>query len=135
MHDQIDKFLEKMDSILTNDMISYIGVIIYKSLNLDIIRKQKELKILLNKEIFYKFNVVYNDDNILLYMNNENKCMLHNNPNANQSLYLYSNSMQQPQDALTTLTHDTANNDISNDIVLFQDAPAQRRIKLYIVYI
>jgi hypothetical protein len=88
MHDDIDIFLERMDNTLTLDLVAYIGSIIYKDLNLDIIKKQKQFKYILHKELFYKFNVLYNDDNILLYMNKDNICMLHSNPNTNQSLYL-----------------------------------------------
>jgi hypothetical protein len=135
MHDDIDIFLERMDNTLTLDLVAYIGSIIYKDLNLDIIKKQKQFKYILHKELFYKFNVLYNDDNILLYMNKDNICMLHSNPNTNQSLYLYSNGIQQPQNTLTSLSHNANDDDNTNDIILFENSIVQRRIKLYIVYL
>jgi hypothetical protein len=125
----IDNFIETMKLMLPTDLQQLIlREYIYKERNLQIIKKQKETKVTLNKELLYMFNVFYDDNNLKLYKNQNNQYVLRNYL-KNKQFYIC-----------------TANNEIipvnnTNELVLFEPQydmnghPIQRRIKLNIVYI
>ena len=93
MRDNIEIFLTKMDDMLTTDLIRVISNKINKDKNMDIIKKQKEKKKHLCKEILKLFNTFYSDKNFVLYRNNNNEFVIENvTPNPNQQVYLYSNN-------------------------------------------
>lgn len=129
---QIDSFIDKMKHILTPDIIEFIvGEYIYKERNLQAIRKQKQFRLRLNRELCDMFNVYYDDSNFKLYKNNSNQFVLQNHTKDKQ-FYMCVNNNIVPV---------PVNN--ANDLVLFENRqnydengqPIQRRIKLYIVYI
>ena len=121
-----------MKHILTPDMIEFIvSEYIYKERNLQVIKKQKQFRVRLNKELCDIFNVYYDDSNFKLYKNNSNQFVLHNHTKDKQ-FYMCANNHIVPV---------PVNN--ANDLVLFENQQnydengqsIQRKIKLYIVYI
>lgn len=149
MRDNITSFLNKMDQILPTDMKQSIVSLAIKDINLNIIRKQKENKIKMNEEFIKVFNTVYHFGGLRLYQKNE-RFMLENST-ENKSIYLYSqrNIISHdngilphpdnivPQNQMIPLTNNTSSqSQDNNDIVLFNGTPnAQRKIKIYVMYI
>ncbi len=78
----IDLYFNKMENILNNDLIHKILTYI----NIQIIKKQKFFKNILNAEIIKYKNIYYNDTNFLIYRNNNN--ILLNNKNKKKNLII-----------------------------------------------
>ena len=70
-------YFDKMFEILNEDIVKKIMLYI----NIDIIKKQKKLKKILNNEINEYKNVFYNDKNYLIYKNLDNNFILKNKKN------------------------------------------------------
>ena len=70
----IDLYFNKMEKILNNDLIHKI----FTYINIQIIKKQKFFKNILNTEIIKYKNIYYNDNNFLIYRNNNNNILLNN---------------------------------------------------------
>lgn len=70
-------YFDKMFEILNEDIVKKIMLYI----NIDIIKKQKKLKKILNNEIKEYKNVFYNDKNYLIYRNLDNNLILKNKKN------------------------------------------------------
>lgn len=70
-------YFDKMFEILNEDIVKKIMLYI----NIDIIKKQKKLKKILNNEINEYKNVFYNDKNYLIYRNLDNNLILKNKKN------------------------------------------------------
>jgi hypothetical protein len=70
-------YFDKMFEILNEDIVKKIMLYI----NIDIIKKQKKLKKILNNEIEEYKNVFYNDKNYLIYRNLDNNLILKNKKN------------------------------------------------------
>ena len=70
-------YFDKMFEILNEDIVKKIMLYI----NIDIIKKQKKLKKILNNEIKEYKNVFYNDKNYLIYKNLDNNFILKNKKN------------------------------------------------------
>ena len=141
----IDSFLNMMENMLSADLLKHIVSMVCLDKNLSIIKKQKELKYKLNKDVIKLFNTYYYDNNFLLYRNERNQFILENISLNNKHIYVCSNKTQQaiPQE-LATLT--SSANDNINEIVLFEQQdqneilydenglPVNRRIRLDVVY-
>jgi hypothetical protein len=129
MRSDIDGFFTMMENMLSYDLLKTIVSLSYKDHNSAIIKRQKEQKNVVLKELLDVINQYYNDDNIKLYKNSQNQFVLQQKNNCN--MMLYSNTGIQQQQLLLT-----DGNTEQNDIVLF-DVPnqQQRRVKLYIMYI
>ena len=141
----IDSFLNMMENMLSVDLLKHIVSMVCLDKNLSIIKKQKELKYKLNKDVIKLFNTYYYDNNFLLYRNERNQFILENISLNNKHIYVCSNKTQQaiPQE-LATLT--SSANDNINEIVLFEQhdqneilydengLPVNRRIRLDVVY-
>lgn len=153
MRNDIESFLTCMQSILTDDMIKYIVQLVSIDKNIQTIKKQKHLKLQLNKDIIKLFNTYYYDDNFILYKNEHNQFILENMGLINKHIYIYSNRLVEAQNEVVqnntspnqmVLYNQTANT--TDQIVLFDDTSnqvmyddngfvLQRRIKLNIVYV
>ena len=155
MRNDIESFLTVMDSTLSSDMIKHIVQLVSTEKNLQIIKKTKELRFQLNKDIIKLFNTYYYDNNFILYKNENNQFVLENMGIKNKQIYIYSNRQQIPENEI--IPHITSSetqmvlanqssSDHTNEIVLFdqnqnQDMydengfPIQRRIRLDIVYV
>ena len=70
-------YFDKMFEILNEDIVKKIMLYI----NIDIIKKQKKLKKILNNEIEEYKNVFYNDKNYLIYRDLDNNLILKNKKN------------------------------------------------------
>lgn len=70
-------YFDKMFEILNEDIVKKIMLYI----NIDIIKKQKKLKKILNNEVKEYKNVFYNDKNYLIYRNLDNNLILKNKKN------------------------------------------------------
>jgi hypothetical protein len=70
-------YFDKMFEILNEDIVKKIMLYI----NIDIIKKQKKLKKILNNEIKEYKSVFYNDKNYLIYRNLDNNLILKNKKN------------------------------------------------------
>ena len=134
----IDTFLDLMENILSKDMIIYIISFIYHENNLKIINKQKQLKLLLHKEL----NKCYIDNNFMLYKNAQNQYMLrglHQTFLNNHQLYLYSNSndIYTQSSNLLVCNNEILLIDNKNRETIYDEngLPIKRIIKLHIVYI
>lgn len=148
MRDDIESFLTVMSSILSDDMIKYIIHLVSVDKNRQIIRRQKELKIQLNKDIIKLFNTYYYDNNFILYKNENNQFVLENMGLINKQIYIFSNrpSIPNNEEQNQMVLQNQSSADTTNEIVLFDNTsnevvldengfPIQRRIKLDIVYI
>jgi hypothetical protein len=124
MRDNIENFLTKMNDMLTTDLIRVISNHINKDQNISIIRKQKERKKHLCKEILKLFNTFYSDKNFVLYRNNNNEFVIENVAlNPNQQIYLYSNNVTIPSVETTEqsdnnelIPYNQVANEISNEM-------------------
>jgi len=95
----IDKFIDKMICFLPSDMIAYIiQKYVYLPYNKLIIQQQKLLKEVMHRQLFFVSNIIYIDDNICVYVNN-NQLIIHNNSSninaniINLSLYALSQNI------------------------------------------
>lgn len=68
----IDIYFDKMENILNLDMIKKILIII----NIDIIKKQKKLKNILNEEINEYKDIYYKDKNYMIFKNKYDNLIL-----------------------------------------------------------
>ena len=119
----IDSFIDTMIDILPKDILIYLLTkYVYKDRNLQIIRKQKQNKIILNMQFFDIFNMYYNDTNFKLYRNKNDQYVLHNKL-KNKQLYIYT-----PNQEIIPVTN-------TNELILFDNQHVNRQIKLYIVYL
>jgi hypothetical protein len=134
----IDTFLDLMETLLSKDMITYIISFIYHETNLKIINKQKQLKLLLHKEL----NKCYIDNNFMLYKNTQNQYMLRGLQQTflnNHQFYLYSNSndIYTQSSNLLVCNNEILLIDNKNRETIYDEngLPIKRIIKLHIVYI
>ena len=58
----IDSFLNMMENMLSADLLKHIVSMVCLDKNLSIIKKQKELKYKLNKDVIKLFNTYYYDN-------------------------------------------------------------------------
>jgi len=155
MRNDIESFLTAMDSTLSHDLIKYIVQIVSTDRNLQIIKRQKQFRFQLNKDIIKLFNTYYYDDNFILYKNEYNQFVLENLGIKNKQIYIYSNRQNHEtnQPLLQNTSAETqmvlanqSSSDHTNEIILFDQNqnqelydengfPIQRRIRLDIVYI
>ena len=91
MRNNIDNFFNLMETILPNDIIKHIIYNINLKSNLLIIKKQRNLKNKINKDIIKLFNTYYRDNNFLLYKNNKGQFILENHRINNNNILIYSN--------------------------------------------
>jgi hypothetical protein len=128
----IDNYINTMINMLSNDLIKDIINIIYKDYNLKIIKKQKRLKYILNKDIINFHNIYYYDNKYMIYRNENNQVLLKNlisNQMNNISLYNVSSS---------NIIINNNHND-NNDIILFDinndnESLINKKINLNIIY-
>lgn len=123
-----------MENVLSSDLIAHIvSEHVYKDLNMRTIKKQKQLKTSVCKELIEHFNICYTDKNISLFRNQNDQIILRNFQ-TNNRLYLYS----EKEDNIVQKTD-------KNEIILFNNLagqvvydangfPIQKKIKLYIMY-
>lgn len=165
MRDNIELFLDTMDDILPTDLKKHIVTIINIKNNIGIIRKQKQSKNSLNKQVLKLFNTCYFDNNFSLYRNERNQIVFQNISLGNNQVFLFANNNTTQQaseiennqlvpynNIANSISNGTSqlvlNNTLQetrNDIVLFDNnrqetldvhgQPIRRKIKLYIVYI
>jgi hypothetical protein len=82
----IDEFIDNMIMALPAELITYIvQKFIYLPYNKLIIQRQKLLKTIAHKQLFFISNIIFIDDNICIYTNN-NQLIIHNN-NINSHEY------------------------------------------------
>lgn len=79
----IDMYFDKMENILNLDMIKKILTII----NIEIIRKQKKLKNILNEEINEYKDIYYKDKNYMIFRNKYDNLILKKRNNFLNSKY------------------------------------------------
>ena len=79
----IDIYFDKMENILNLDMIKKILIII----NIDIIKKQKKLKNILNEEINEYKDIYYKDKNYIIFRNKYDNLILKKRNNIFTSKY------------------------------------------------
>lgn len=154
MRNEIDSFLDIMESMLSYDILKHIVQLISTDKNQMIIKKQKQLKLQLNKDIIKLFNTYYYDNNFILYKNDNNQFVLENMSLTNKQIYIYSNKPLHEQENEIVendqqhqmILHNQSSTNTTNEIVLFEEGSnqelyddngfaIQRRIKLNIVYI
>ena len=111
-------YFDKMFEILNEDIIKKIMLYI----NIDIIKKQKKLKKILNNEVKEYKNVFYNDKNYLIYRNLDNNLILKNKKN-NLSNY-----------KLIKLNNNTSNIIINNDSNIIMNN-LNNNIKIIVKYL
>ena len=99
-------YFDKMFEILNEDIVKKIMLYI----NIDIIKKQKKLKKILNNEIEEYKNVFYNDKNYLIYRNLDNNLILKNKKNNLSNYKLIKLNKN-------TSNYDFDNNNTSNIII------------------
>ena len=135
MRNNIDEFIDNMEKILSYDMIKYIINIIYNDENLKIIKKQKKLKWILNKDIINFHNTYYYDNNCMIYRNEYNQFILKNLAlNQNNTFSLYSNNstsniiLNNQDDNI--ILFNTNNNEYDDNGILIE-----KKITLNIMYI
>lgn len=162
MRNDANAFMSKMEDMLNADIINRIVRQIYRSYNLSIIRQQLDAKIRLIVSLKKFFNVLYYDNNFIVYMNTNNDVVMENTHTVNMSTYLYSstapeNTSIERNEALETIANtasNTQNNllqtavfdgEETNDVVLFnsssnqyvdnQGFTVQKKINFQIIYI
>lgn len=162
MRNDANAFMSKMEDMLNADIINRIVRQIYRSYNLSIIRQQLDAKIRLIVSLKKFFNVLYYDNNFIVYMNTNNDVVMENTHTVNMSTYLYSstapeNTSIERNEALATIANtasNTQNNllqtavfdgEETNDVVLFnsssnqyvdnQGFTVQKKINFQIIYI
>lgn len=100
MRDNIELFLDTMDTILPFDLKRHIVNIINTKNNIAIIRKQKIRKNKLNEQIVKLFNTCYFDNNFSLYRNDRNQIVFQNISLGNNQVFLFANNnVTQPEPA------------------------------------
>lgn len=152
MRHDIELFLTKMQDILSEDLIKHIVYIVGVEKNIQTIKRQRQYKVQLNKDIIKLFNTYYYDNNFILYKNEHNQFILENMAIKNKQIYVYSNKPIESQNEIVEsnqnqlVLHNQSSADTSEQIVLFENPsnqdlyddngfPIQRRIKLDIVYV
>lgn len=146
MRNNITSFLDKMDDILPLDMKHSIMAMVNKNANLGIIKQQKEKKKIMHNELIKVFSTVYNIGGIRLYRNANDQFILENSI-EHQNVFLYSHrhvisnddgtethpENPIPENQMIAVSNASQQN---NEMVLFNGVPnAQRRIKIYVMYI
>lgn len=121
-----------MEDMLSTDLIRYILNFYFREYNLTIIKRQKEVKVNVLKELLDIMNSYYDDNNIKLYKNKQNQFVVRQSNNCRMVLYSASQN--------TEVSEEQQQAADANEIVLFQDfnnmqIQQQRHVKLYIVYI
>lgn len=160
----IDNFLCKMQEVLNADIIENIVTkYIYRQNNLITIRRQAEIRRRLIIDLRKFFNILYYDQNFIVYRNINNDVVLENNYTTNVSAYLYSTAGVETTGTLATtdgmeqIANSVANTQTNllqtanfdgpetNEIVLFNSTSnryidedgnvVQKKINFNIVYI
>ncbi len=137
----IDGFLEKMEARLPIDLVTYIMKIVIRDANIEIIKKQKKLKMRMQYELVDVLNSYYSDNNIKLYKNNRDQFVVHPK-NNNCRMMLFCNQGNQGNQ-LPSLGHmqnlltEGNTTDEQNEVILFPsvNTDPNRRLKIFIVYI
>lgn len=159
----IDNFLCKMQEVLNADIIENIVTkYIYRQNNLQTIRRQTEIRRRLIIDLRKFFNILYYDQNFIVYRNINDNIVLENNHTISVKTYLYSDANTENagiigNDEMRQIANSVANTQTNlmqtamfdgpetNEIVLFNGTSnqyvdedgnlAQRRINFNIVYI
>lgn len=135
----IDNTLNLMEKMLSLDILTYI----YHFYNIDIIKKQKILKKKILIDIKKLFNIYYYDENILMYLNENNNMVLrhlNNNTRHIQQIQhimpLNENEYENDNENQNQIVNINNNN---TDIILFNyndiEQNMERKINIYIVYV
>lgn len=123
----IYSYFNMMEKLLNDDIIQKI----YTMINLDIIRKQKNNKKILIKDINKFFRTCYKDNKILIYVNELNQLIMQNIDYNNVLLYQH-NIENYEYNLIENNINETI---ISNNINSEEDTDIVRTISIQILYV
>jgi len=132
--------MDKMEKILNKDVLKKILTII----NIDIIKKQKEFKYELNKELNKYKDIYYMDKRYLIYKNNLNNIAIRNRNNINKTnVKLIKVENNNSLDNINNIILNNSNNiiletdiiNIKDDNIIIKNTSNINNIKIHVKYI
>lgn len=158
----IDTFMSRMEEELNTDIISKIMKHVFRAHNLEVIKRQAHTKKKLIISLKKFFNIIYYDNNFIVYMNTNNNVVMENTHAMNVSTYLYSSAAPenheiQADDGMQMIANSVSNtqnnllqtanfdSEDTNDVILFNNSnnqytdydgnTVQKKINFHVVYI
>lgn len=128
-HD-IDMYFDKMENFLNLDMIKKILTII----NIEIIKKQKKLKNILNEEINEYKDIYYKDKNYMIFKNKYDNLILKKRNNIFNSKYNFL-KLDNYQDHIDYSSNIILNNYTNNSNVIMNNISNSSNFKIIVKYL